>query len=238
METSIILLTMGAYGLAIWLWWRERAPNYLVALLAGHLGSLPSPLWQWLYRFSYNPLLMPMYYLLGRPLPRIIFIAAWTMMLPPLVVFFFYRHRWWFPGYVTGIVTFILFVIYHLLIEALGTRSGWWQYTATTQLPLGLQVTLLSALMNGLVSLGILSLLILTRRYAWLSLLLVLLPIPLVLGLFVHGLLGAPLYTVLLMGAQSWASVIGMIGTLGLLLWGAHIVASSIEGQRSSQQMI
>ncbi|HEU4325081.1 MAG TPA: hypothetical protein VFS21_18215 [Roseiflexaceae bacterium] len=236
MEAAIILLTIGAYGLAAYLWWVERTPNYLVALLAGHLGSLPSPLWQHLYNFSYNSRFQPVLLTLAdNPLPQIIFIAAWTMMIPPLLVFWIYRHRWWFPGYLTGLVTYVLFVIYHFLVESIGARAGWWAYEQPVPLPLGISVTLLSALMNALVSLGLLSLLILTRRYAWLSLLLLLLPMPLLLNLFVNGLLGAPLYTVLLLGmsGQGWAGIIGLLGTLGLVLWAAHIVASSIEGQRN-----
>lgn len=243
MQTGIVLLTIAVYGLAGFLWWRERTPIYVVALVAGHLSSLPSPLWQTLYRFSYSPELAPaVATLFGRQLPRIVFIAAWTSILPPLVIFYLHKHRWWFPGYLTSLLTFILFVVYHLLVETLGLRQEWWSYSAITPLPFGLRVTLLSALMNGLVSLGVLSLLLLTRRYAITSLLLLLLPMPLVLSLFVHGLLGAPLYTALLLQsrnlASSWATMIGMVGTLGLLLWAAHTVASVIEGQRASRQMI
>ena len=54
MQLGVFLLTIGAYGLAIYLWWREHAPNYLVALLAGNLMSLLSPLWQSLYGFAYD----------------------------------------------------------------------------------------------------------------------------------------------------------------------------------------
>lgn len=259
MERGIILLTVGAYGLAIYLWWRERSPNYLIAIIAGHLVSLPSPLWQALYGFMYNVRSPVLYTLLGHPLPRTIFLAAWTIMLPPLAIFFLFRHRWWFAGYTAGLLTFLLFVFYHLLVEMSGLRAGWWCYTgqsalpfglpllpaapvsfvcSTSPLPLGLPITLLSALMNGLVSLGLLSALLLTHRYAWTSLLVILLPMPLLLSLFVHGLLGAPLYAALLLGAQSWAGVIGLLGTLGLLTWGAHIVAGSLNRQRDWRQVV
>lgn len=238
MAAGIFLLTVGAYALAFFLWYRERTPNYIVGLLAGHISSLPSPLWQELYRFSYSPQWTPLYTAFGNPLPRLVFIAAWTWMIPPLVIFFLYRHHWWEPGYFIGLLTFVLFVVYYLIIETLGLRANWWRYDGVAALPLGLRVTFLSALMNALVGLGTLSLLILTRRYAWLSLLLLLLPMPLILSLFVNGLLGAPLYTALLLQAQSWAGVIGLIGTLGLLLWGAHIVASAFEGQRSERLFV
>lgn len=257
MQLGIILLTAGAYGLALFLWWREHSLNYLVALLAGHIGSLLSPLWQSLYGFRYSDQFDPLYMLFGHPLPRIVFIGAWTMLLPPLLIFFLFRHRWWFSGYIPCIMTFVLFVLYHLLVELLGVRRGWWCYTGQPQLPFGLPllpapeagaalcaastlpfgvpVTFLSALMNGLVSLGLLSTLLLTHRYAWTSLLLLLLPMPLLLSLFVHGLLGAPLYAALLLGAQSWAGAIGLAGTLGLLIWGAHIVAGSLNQQLSAR---
>ncbi|HEU5015329.1 MAG TPA: hypothetical protein VFT66_22605 [Roseiflexaceae bacterium] len=242
MQFGIFLLTLIAYGLAFFLWYRERTPNYVIGLLAGHLFSLASPLWQMLYRFSYNSQWAPLYTAFGHMLPRLTFVAAWTFMIPPLLIFFLYRNRWWEPSYLIGLLTFALFVVYYLIIESFGLRSDWWQYSDVGTLPLGMQVTLLSALMNGLVALGSLSILIMTRRYAWLSLLLLLLPMPLILSLFVNGLLGAPLYTVFLLReqlqAQSWPGVIGMIGTLGLLFWGAHIVASAFEGQRAERGVV
>jgi hypothetical protein len=261
MQLGIILLTVGAYGLAFFLWWREYSPNYLIAILAGHLGSLLSPLWQSLYGFSYSNQFSPLYTLLGHPLPRVIFLSAWTIMLPSLLIFYLFRHRWWFSGYITCIMTFVLFVLYHLLIELIGISRGWWCYTGQATLPFGLPllpqapasaaalcsdpvlpfgipVTFLAALMNGLVSLALLSVLLLTHRYSWTSLVLLLLPMPLLLSLFVHGLLGAPLYAALLLGAQSWAGAIGLLGTLGLLIWGAHIVAGSLNQQLSARQTI
>jgi hypothetical protein len=92
--------------------------------------------------------------------------------------------------------------------------------------------------MNGLVSLGALAALLLTRRYSVTSLLGIVLPIPLALSLLVHGLLGAPLYTALLLQAQSWAGAIGLIGTIGLLASGVHIVAGSLEQPREWRQTI
>jgi hypothetical protein len=248
------------YGLAGYLWWREHSPNYVMALVAGNLMSLLSPLWQSLYGFSYNSQLPALFALFGQPLPRTIFLAAWTIMLPPLVIFYLYRHNWWFSGYTTGLLTFALFVVYFLVIELTGVRAGWWCYSGRTALPLsvlplsssataatcfgpplsfGLSVTLLAALMNGLIALGLLSALLLTHRYAWTSLVVILLPIPLLLSLFVNGLLGAPLYAALLLQAQaSWAGALGLLGTLGLLAWGAHIVAGSLNQQREWRQTI
>lgn len=238
MAVGVVLFTLGIYGLAGWLYWRDGSINYLIALAAGHLASLPSPLWQLLYRFSYDPAMGALYTALDRSLPWAIFLGAWMIMLPPLAVFHLYRLRWWSPSYSSALLTFAVFVLYFLLIETIGQRAGWWRYSQLSAPPLGMSMTLLAGLMNGLVALGALSALILTRRYAWLSLLTVLLPAPLVLSIFVHGLLGAPFYTVVLLqgnqllSVESWAAAIGLLGTMGLLFAAAHTVASVLAGQR------
>ena len=46
MQVGVILASVAIYALAIYLWWRERSPNYFVALLGGHLAVLLSPFWQ------------------------------------------------------------------------------------------------------------------------------------------------------------------------------------------------
>lgn len=231
MELGIILFTIGAYGVAGFLAWRDRQPHYLIALIAGQIATLCSPLWQRLYGFDYDPVFGALFSALDRSLPLPIFLAGWTMMLPPLAIFYLYQRRWWFSGYLTGALTFTLFALYHVLIETIGVRAGWWQYTGVGELPLDLSATVLAGLMGGLVSLGGLATLLITRHYALPMLAAVMLPAPLLMSVLVHGLLGAPLYTVLLLRAQSWAGAIGMLGTLGLLLWGAHIVASELARQ-------
>jgi len=250
MEVSIILLTLCAYGLAIFLWVRERTPNYVVGMLGAHLAVLLSPFWQALYGFAYDERMPELYHIGGNgrllglipmeayALPRPIFLIGWLAMTPALAVFYLFRHRWWFPGYVTSLLTFILFVVFHLLIETFGVRQGWFHYTRIDVLPFGVPQPLLSALMNGLVSLGALAALLLTRRYALSSLLLIVMPIPFALSLLVNGLLGAPLYTALILQAQSWAGAIGLVGTLGLLASGAHIVAGSLERPTDWRQTI
>ena len=228
MEPGILLFTIGAFGVAGFLAWRDHQPHYLFALAAGQIATLLSPLWQRLYGFSYDPSLGALFSVLDRSLPTLVFLAGWTLMLPPLAIFFLYQRRWWFSGYFTGALTFVLFTLYHVLVETIGVRAGWWGYADNGALPFNISVTLLAGLMNGLVSLGGLAVLLITRHYAWPMLLAVVLPTPLLMSVLVHGLLGAPLYTVVLLRAQSWAAAIGMIGTLGLVLWGAHIIASEL----------
>ncbi|KPV52681.1 hypothetical protein SE17_14020 [Kouleothrix aurantiaca] len=240
MEVGVVLLTVFVYGLAIFLWVREGSPNYVVGLLGGHLATLLSPFWQALYGFSYDPTMAAIYRLsiderlqsLTRlqeyALPRPVFIGGWLNVLPALLVFYLYRHRWWFPGYVTNVLTFTLFVVYYMLIEVIIQRQNWLLYHNSVLLPLGVPQLLLSAIMNGLVGLATLAAILLTRRYSLTSLLWIVMPIPFALSMLVHGLLGAPLYTALILQAQSWAGAIGLLGTLGLLLSGAHIIAGSL----------
>jgi hypothetical protein len=46
-------------------------------------------------------------------------------MLAPLAIFYLYRHRWWFPGYLTSLLTYILFVLLpSALVETIGLRQG------------------------------------------------------------------------------------------------------------------
>jgi hypothetical protein len=244
MELGVVLLTVGAYGLAVYQGLRERTALYVVALLAGQLSTLLSPLWQLLYRFSYDAQLTPLLTLVGHPLPRAVALAGWMTLLPPLVVIALSRRRAWFTGYAQAILLFALFLTYQIVVESMGVRAGWWRYSAPA-LPLDVSNTLLAALMNALVSLGSLAALQLTRHYTLGSLLLFLLPVPLVLRALVQGLLGAPLSTVLLLhtympslATESWADAIGVAGTLVLLGWAIHIVAGTLARQGDREVLV
>ena len=50
------------------------------------------------------------------------------------------------------------------------------------------------------------------------------------------GASGLQAATARLLGTQSWAGVIGMLGTLGLLIWSAHIMASALAHRRGWRQ--
>jgi hypothetical protein len=237
MELGIIILTIGAIGLAVYQGLRERTTFYVVALIAGMLSTLPSPLWQLLYGFRYQPNLTPLLMFFGNPLPRMVFLAGWIVVFPALVTIALSQRRAWFTSYLAAILLFTIFLVYHMVIETVGTRSGWWGYI-TVLLPLNIASSVLAAIMNALVSLGILAALQVTRHYTLGSLLLFLLPIPLLLRLFVHGILGAPIFTGLLLRTylpslvtESWADLIGVLGTAALVLWAIHLVASTIARQ-------
>lgn len=229
MQTAVVLLTLICYGVAAYLWWQEQTPHYLLCLLGGHVSALLSPLWVLLYGVTYHSTLGTLRDLFGQPLYRDVVVgAAWFYPLPALCVFFLYQRRWWFPGYITGLFTYILLLLYHLIVQALGTRFGVWRYTLATPYPFGLSPSFIAAVMAALVSLGLVYTLLLTQRYAWQSALIVLLPAPFVLSLLVHGLLGASLWVPLLLDAPLWATMIGLLATVALLLWAIHLGAWSL----------
>ncbi|NTU84634.1 MAG: hypothetical protein HGA45_35590 [Chloroflexales bacterium] len=228
MEIAATLLLIVCYGLGGYLAWSQRTPVYLFAILAGHLSALASPLWRALYGVSYSLDLLSVRTLLGQlvPLP-VILASGWYYTLPALVVFFLYTTRWWFPGVVTGLLTYLIFLLYHLLIETLGLRTQTWAYSGT-RLPLDFSAPLLAAIMSGLISYGILYAVLAVHRFSWQSMLLGLLPAALAISLLVHGLLGAPLWLAMLLDGQAWATAAGLVTTLVLLAWAGQIITGGI----------
>lgn len=229
MTVLTVLLLLVCYGLAVYIGWLQRTPIYVIALAAGHLASLASPLWRPLYDLSYNMELGTMQTLLGQSVPISVALGAgWYYPLPALIVFYLYTARWWFPGALTGLLTLLIFFLYHLLIETIGLRVRAWEYTGEA-LPLSLSKPLLAALMASLVSYGFLYTLLAVHRSSWQSMLLTVLPAPLLLSLLVHGLLGAPLWASLALAGQPWAVLIGLLSTLLLLAWAAQILTGGIR---------
>jgi hypothetical protein len=166
--------------------------------------------------------------LLGQPIPlSVILGSGWYYPLPALVVYYLYTARWWFPGALTGVLTLLVFLLYHLLIETVGLRTQAWTYGGA-ELPLDVSMPLLAAVMAGLVSYGLLYAILAVQRSNWQSMLLTLLPAPLLLSLLVHGLLGAPLWAALALDAPGWALIAGLVATVGLLAWAAQIITGGI----------
>lgn len=229
MELAATLLLIVCYGLAGYLAWAQRTPIYLFALLAGHVGALASPLWRALYGVSYSLDLPAVQTLLGQPVPLPVLLGAgWYYTLPALVVFFLFSTRWWFPGALTGVLTYLIFLLYHLLIETLGLRTETWAY-AGSDLPLGFSAPLLAAIMSSLISYGLLYTLLAVHRFAWPSMLLAILPSVLAVSLLVHGLLGAPLWLALLLEGQAWAVAAGLVTSVALLVWAGQIITGGIS---------
>jgi hypothetical protein len=228
MEGVVFLLTLVVYGVAAFLWWQEETPHYLFALVGGHFAAFLSPLWIYLYDFAYTPDLRVLRTLFGQPFYQGVFFgSSWFYTLPALLVLFLFQQRWWFPGYISTWITYIVFLIYHMLIQSIGTSIGVWKYMWSAQ-SLGISPTLIAAIMAALVSLGLCYTYVITNRYSWQSMLAIFLVLPLFLSVLVHGLLGASLWVPIIFEAPVWAYTIGMYATLLLLLWAVHILAASM----------
>lgn len=226
------LLTLLCYAAAGYLGWLRRTPVFVFALLSGHISALATPLWSRLYGVVYDPAFTPLTTLGGQPLPWAVMIAAaWYYPLPALIILVLYREHWWFPGYLSGLLTYLVFLLYHLVIETLGLRVGAWTYNDPL-LPFGISNALLAAAMAALVSLGLTYLLLVIHRSAPFNLALVLLPATLALSLFIHGILGGPLWVALILPqAQEtvWVAMIGMASTLALLVWAVLIITGGLK---------
>jgi hypothetical protein len=228
METAAIVLLIICYVIAGYLAWRQRSAIYLLAMVSGHLSALASPLWRLLYGVSYGLSLDRVQAALAQPAPTSLILASgWHYPLPAMLVLYLYLTRWWFPGSITGVLTYLIFLLYHLLIELVGLRGSLWSYKAA--LPLGLPSPLLAAIMAGLISYATLYVLLSTYRYAWLSMALAIIPSVLLISLLIHGLLGAPLWIALALNGASWAVGLGTISALALLLWAIQIITGGIR---------
>ncbi|NTW98192.1 MAG: hypothetical protein HGB28_06565 [Oscillochloris sp.] len=223
------MLLLICYGAAGYLAWQQRNPIYVLALVAGHLSVLLSPLWGLLYGAGDGVSPGAVVAAISRPAPASLILAAgWHYPLPALLVIYLYTTRWWFPGSLTGVLTYMAFLFYHLLIELAGLQARLWSYQGV-DLPLGLPSPLLAAIMAALVSYALLYALLATYRYAWASMALAVVPAALLLSLLVHGLLGAPLWIALALDGAPWAVGIGTASALALLLWAIMIVTGGLR---------
>lgn len=233
MELAALLVLVGCYGVAIYLTWAGRTSLYVITLVAGHLSALLVPLWQLLYGVRFSPELALLPTIAGQSLPSTVLISAgWYYPLPAMIVLFLAGTRWWFPGRITAILTYALFVLYHLLIEMVGLRTQIWSYREAL-LPFGISLPLMRALMASLVSYALLYILFLNYRSSWQGLLLSLLPLPLIVSLLAYGLLGAPLWMARFLEGFPWVLNLGTPLSLGLLVWAGLILVRGIAMLRT-----
>ena len=223
MTIAATLLLVLCYIGAGYLAWARRTPIYLLGLLSGHLSALVSPLWQIAYDFTYLEGFPDIAVILGQGIPREVLLGSgWHYPLPALVVLALFQYRWWFPGQVSAILTFGVMFGYHLLIETIGVRVGAWFYP-TVALPIELPITIIPALLATLITALLLNILLNVQRSDWLTMALVLLPATLGLSLAINGIIGAPFWLPLLLGVVEWAVLIGVVGCVGLIIWGSFI---------------
>ncbi|NJK80350.1 MAG: hypothetical protein HC876_14980 [Chloroflexaceae bacterium] len=82
--------------------------------------------------------------------------------------------------------------------------------------------------MSALISFGLLYVIMAVRRFSWVSMVVFLLPAALLLSILVRGLIGAPLWIVLSLDAETWAVTIGVVSTLILLGLGIHVFGEGL----------
>ncbi len=229
MQAAAIALLIICYCTAGYLAWRQQSPIYLLVIVSGHLSALAAPLWRLLYGVNSGVSLGSVLAALTQPAPMpLILVAGWHYPLPAMLVFYLYLTRWWFPGSISGTLTYLIFLFYHLLIELVGLRTSLWSYREIS-LPMGLPSPLLAAVMAGLISYATLYVLLSTYRYAWFSMAMVIIPSVLLVSVLTHGLLGAPLWIALALNGANWAMTIGTISALALLLWAIQIITGGIR---------
>jgi len=204
----------------------------VLALVAGQSGTILEPFWRFLYTLQAIPTPGSLWAVLTTPFDPIRSLpAAWPDALPALIIVALYWYRWWTPGSWSGLFTFLVFTSFQLLIGLLGLRSST-PPSFLTPLPFGLSADLLAALMNATISYGLCYVFITVHHYSWPSMTIAILPMPLLLQVFIYGIIGAPLLIARLMPDGEWSLRIGLILTLILLGWCVAIISTGLARLR------
>jgi hypothetical protein len=204
----------------------------VLALVAGQSGTILEPFWRFLYTLQAIPTPGSLWAVLTTPFDPIRSLpAAWPDALPALIIVALYWYRWWTPGSWSGLFTFLVFTSFQLLIGLLGLRSST-PPSFLTPLPFGLSADLLAALMNATISYGLCYVFITVHHYSWPSMTIAILPMPLLLQVFIYGIIGAPLLIARLLPDGEWPLRIGLILTLILLGWCVAIISTGLARLR------
>ena len=204
----------------------------MLALVAGQSGTILEPFWRFLYTLQAIPTPGSLWAVLTTPFDPIRSLpAAWPDALPALIIVALYWYRRWTPGLGSGLFTFLVFTSFQLLIGLLGLRSST-PPSFLTPLPFGLSADLLAALMNATISYGLCYVFITVHHYSWPSMTIAILPMPLLLQVFIYGIIGAPLLIARLMPDGEWSLRIGLILTLILLGWCVAIISTGLARLR------
>jgi hypothetical protein len=238
MTTSLMLITILSYLLALSLLWRDRSLRYLLILFAGHVLMLLVPLWQQVYQVT--PIEGPGPSLFGR------FTIPWSLLigggpvvaLPSLIFYYGLRHRWWPRHYLAIWVSYIAFVMYFLFIEAVLVRNGALLFAGGVLVgETAIPAEIIQAVLLGGVSLGMAYTLVSTRHYALQVALVPLLLSGIVAALLFLGIFASPLWVTGLLEQEGWIVIGGALVSLGLVLWGVHLLASGLHAGRRQQFM-
>jgi hypothetical protein len=223
METGIVVLTLCAYAIAIIAGIRWRTASYLLILIASHAMVLPSLLWQHVYGFQYGTQVPAMFSADGASIPTVVMLGAWIALVPAIGIAALARRLAWVPRYVLALLTYLILIGYHVVLDGLGSGAGLWRETVVA--PAWMPAALPGAAAHALVGLVVWFALDGTRRYGTISKAMFLPPAPLLAALVVHGVVAAPRYITTLLALDDWWRAAGTAGATALCLWGAHIVA-------------
>jgi hypothetical protein len=86
--------------------------------------------------------------------------------------------------------------------------------------------------MNATISYGLCYVFITVHHYSWPSMTIAILPMPLLLQVFIYGIIGAPLLIARLLPDGEWPLRIGLILTLILLGWCVAIISTGLARLR------
>ena len=235
MPTLFIVIAIIVFGIAIGLWIRFRVYRYAVVLAAGLLTIGFDALWQRLYGLAYRANANDVV-LWSRSIPQFAVIgASWLLTLPAIVAYFGQRRRWWPRHYLTGIIAFVAFMLYHIILQGVARRTGIWSYTSAAAGAWGLNYNLFMAALGALITLLIYYVLTSTRAYPPET------AVPtLVLGvvlapLLVYGILAAPYWLPILINQSPNIVRIGAIVTLLMALWVVHLACWGIHHSRNQK---
>ena len=238
MTTSLLLITLLSYLLALFVLWREGSLRYLLILLAGHMLMLLVPFWQQVYEVTPIEGVGPS--LFGR------FTIPWSLLigggpvvaLPSLIFYYGLRHGWWSRHYLAIWMSYISFVMYFLFVEAVLVRNGALLFAGGVILgERAIPAEIIQAVLLGGVSLGMAYTLVSTRHYALQVALVPLLLSGVVAALLFLGIFASPLWVMGLLKQEGWMVIGSALVSLALVLWGVHLLASGLHAGRRQQFM-
>lgn len=235
MSPLLVLITIVIYAVAMLLLVRERSLRYLLMLFAGHIAMLLTPIWQVLY--GIDPVGNGLS-LLGRyEVPWPLLVGGGPLLaLPPLLLYYGLRHGWWPRHYAAIWLSYAVFLIYFLLLEAVLERGGAGLFSnAVIVEDTFIPAPLVQAILLAGVSLGMAYALVSTRHYALEVAVAPLLLSGVVAALLFLGILASPLWVSGLLGQRGVLVTGGGLVSLLLVLWGVHLLASGLHAGRRQQ---
>ncbi|WP_029214417.1 hypothetical protein [Kallotenue papyrolyticum] len=239
MSPLLLLLTLAVYGVAGYLFWRERSVCYLLTLIGGHLAMLLMPLWERAYQLAPADgagLVLADGVAIAWP---VLIYGGVLLVLPALLFYYGLRHRWWPRHYAVLWTGYAVAVLYFAVVDA-GLERGNQGLIGLSHLAAAAIVppTLTQAMLLAGVSLFVLYAMISTRHYGLQMALVPLLLAAIVGSLLFLGILGGPLWVAGLLAQQGvldergWLISLATLISLLLVLWGVHLLAAGLHSGR------